>query len=99
VNISFVDEEGHCHTPKKYMVEDKVRASNNTKVKMDNYNLILMFDHYMPNIIIDKSINTFTNKSLKLSSFISYLFKHDFLLDYLYSIAKWISIKYYYLRL
>jgi hypothetical protein len=31
----------------------------------------------MPNIVIDKSINTFTNKSMKLSSFISYLCKHD----------------------
>jgi hypothetical protein len=36
-----------------------------------------MFEHYMPNIIIYKSINTFTKKSMKLSSFISYLFKHD----------------------
>jgi hypothetical protein len=43
-----------------------------------NIDLILMFEHYMPNIIIDKSINTFTKKSMKLSSFISYLFKHDF---------------------
>jgi hypothetical protein len=36
-----------------------------------------MFEHYMPNIIIDKSINTFTKKSMKLSSFISYLFMHN----------------------
>jgi hypothetical protein len=95
VNISFVDEDGHCHTPKKYC--NKVRAINEpsefqlTEFNKDNsinesaqfertpeYNFILMFEHYIPNIIIDKSINTFTYKSMKLSSFISYLFKHDF---------------------
>jgi hypothetical protein len=81
VNISFVDENGHCHTSKKYgSIKNKVRAINESAVefqRLTEFNLILMFEHYMPNIIIDKSINTFTKKSMKLSSFISYLFKHD----------------------
>jgi hypothetical protein len=38
-------------------------------------NIILMFNHYMPNIILDKSINILTNKTLKLSCFIAYLFR------------------------
>jgi hypothetical protein len=48
VNISFVEENGHGHTPKKC-------GGNNTKDKMDNYNLISMFEHFMPNIIIDNA--------------------------------------------
>jgi hypothetical protein len=75
VNISFVDEDGHCHTPKKY---ESIKNKDNSINSNNQFNLILMFEHYMPNIIIDKSINIFTKKSMKLSSFISYLFKHDF---------------------
>jgi hypothetical protein len=45
-----------------------------------------MFNHYMLNITLDKSINILTNKSIKLSSFIAYLFRKD-LLD-------WLTMKY-----
>jgi hypothetical protein len=81
VNISFVDENGHCHTPKKYgskglkgSVEFQMTEFNKdnsinepAQIELTEFNnknkqftLILMFVHYMPNIIIDKSINTFT---------------------------------------
>jgi hypothetical protein len=79
VNISFVDEDGHCHTPKKYGLKNKNNSINESAQNQPTqFNLILMFEHYMPNIIIDKSIKIFTKKSMKLSSFIAYLFKHNF---------------------
>jgi hypothetical protein len=65
VNISFVDEDGNCHTPKKYGSIKNKNNSINKSVQIERtpeYNLILMFEHYMPNIIIDKSINIFTKK-------------------------------------
>jgi hypothetical protein len=40
--VSFVDETGNKHTAKKY-------GNANTHMK-----LILMYDHFMPNVIIDK---------------------------------------------
>ncbi|GMO19904.1 MAG: hypothetical protein Ta2E_11000 [Mycoplasmoidaceae bacterium] len=38
-----------------------------------------MFDHYMPNVVIEKSDNKLTNRKIKLSTLISYLFKHALL--------------------
>jgi hypothetical protein len=42
--VAFVDETGNQHTAKKY---------GNRSV---NIKLILMYDHFMPNVIIDKEI-------------------------------------------
>jgi hypothetical protein len=70
VNLSFVDDKGISHSPKKY-------GSENTAA--GNLDLILMFNHYMPNITLDKSVIILTNKTIQLSSFIAYLFRKDLL--------------------
>jgi hypothetical protein len=47
VNISFVDEDGHCHTPKKYGIKNKDNSINES-VQFEptpEYNLILMLEH------------------------------------------------------
>jgi hypothetical protein len=45
VNISYVDDKGISHTPKKYGVVKQ------TVEEQENIDLIFMFNHYMPNII------------------------------------------------
>ncbi|GMO12593.1 MAG: hypothetical protein Ta2E_00900 [Mycoplasmoidaceae bacterium] len=46
---------------------------------MNTNKLILMLDPYMPNITLDKTINTNRNKNIRLSKLIKYLYKHELL--------------------
>jgi hypothetical protein len=58
-DISFVDDIGNEHTAKKY-------GNDNTNMK-----LILLYEHFMPNVIVDKEIiptNLKINRNIKLSS-------------------------------
>jgi hypothetical protein len=57
--VAFVDDTGNQHTAKKY---------GNGNV---NRKLILMFEHFMPNVIINKEIIPYhfkINRNIKLSS-------------------------------
>jgi hypothetical protein len=38
-----------------------------------------MLEHFMPNVILNKSVNTMTNRAIKLFTLISTLFKKGFL--------------------
>jgi hypothetical protein len=64
--VAFVVETGNQHTAKKY-------GNGNANIK-----LILMYDHFMPNVIIGKEIipsNHKINRNIKLSSSIVQLMK------------------------
>jgi hypothetical protein len=65
--LSYVDETGKQHSPQQYGL--KYRCGN------PYIDLIVMFEHYMPNITFDKSVNAITNRTVKLSTLISMLFK------------------------
>jgi hypothetical protein len=62
--VAFVDNTGNQHTSKKF---DTI---NNT------IKLILMLDHFMPNVIVDKSVVVNCckiHRNIKLSSLIAHL--------------------------
>jgi hypothetical protein len=66
--VSFVDDSGNQHRAKKY-------GNSNTHM-----NLILMYDHFMPNVIIDKEIIPFNlkiNRNIKLSSLIANIMRKN----------------------
>ncbi len=62
-SISYVDEAGKQHCHKQYGLSDLSR-----KILID---VTLLFEHYIPNIIILKNVNIMTNRTLKLSPLIS----------------------------
>jgi hypothetical protein len=67
--VAFVDETGNQHTAKKY------GKSNNATIK-----LILMFEHFMPNALIDKEripSNININRNINLSSLIVQLMRKN----------------------
>jgi hypothetical protein len=68
-NVSYGDNEGKQHSPEQYGLKPPCR-----NFSMD---LILIFEHHMPNISVDKSINVITNRTMKLSTLISALIKND----------------------
>jgi hypothetical protein len=66
--LAFVDETGNQHTAKKY-------GNGNVNIK-----LILMYEHFMPNVIVDKIVipsNLKINRTIKLSSLIVQLMRKD----------------------
>jgi hypothetical protein len=66
--VAFVDDTGNQHTDKKY-------GMGNNTIK-----LILMFDHFMSNVIVDKEIvqsNLKINRNIKLSSLIAHLMRKN----------------------
>jgi hypothetical protein len=76
INLSYVDDKGISHTPKKY---GRVKNKNISNIDKNILAIILMFNHYMPNIILNKSDNILTKKTIKLSSFIANLFRKNLL--------------------
>ncbi|GMO12690.1 MAG: hypothetical protein Ta2E_01180 [Mycoplasmoidaceae bacterium] len=65
-SVNYVDEHGNQHAPKTF-VKSNVNANNTPK------KLILMLDHYMPNITLEKTINTVRKKNIRLSKLMSYI--------------------------
>jgi hypothetical protein len=65
--VSFVDNDGNQHTPKKYGVIEPIMK------------LILIYDHFMPNITLSKSQNSITNRNIKLSSLINHVMRKQLL--------------------
>jgi hypothetical protein len=66
--VFFVDDTGNQHTAKKYGM------GNNT------LKLILMYEHFMPYVIVDKEIRSShlkINRNIKLSSLIAHLMKKN----------------------
>jgi hypothetical protein len=62
--VAFVDETGNQHTAKKY-------GNENVNIK-----LILMYEYFMPNVIVDKEIissHLKINRNIKLSSLIAHV--------------------------
>jgi hypothetical protein len=67
-DVSFVDNTGNQHTAKKYGI-------GNSNIK-----LILMYDHFMPNVIIDKLYipsNLKINRNIILSSLIAHMIRKN----------------------
>jgi hypothetical protein len=66
--IAFVDETGNQYTAKKY-------GNGNVNIK-----LILLYNHFMRNVIIDKDIipcHLKINRNIKLSSLIAHLMRKN----------------------
>jgi hypothetical protein len=70
--IAFVDDTGNQHTAKRYGISNTVNTIK----------LILIFDHFMPNVIVDKSLVTHLkiNRNIKLSSLIAHLMRKNLFL-------------------
>jgi hypothetical protein len=68
LDVSFVDNTRNQHPSKRYGID-------NTNIK-----LILMYEHFMPNVIIDKDIipsNLKINRNIKLSSLVAHLMRKN----------------------
>jgi hypothetical protein len=66
--VAFVDDTGNQHTAKKY-------GMGNNTIK-----LILMYEQFMPNVIVDKLViqsNLKINRNIKLSSLIAHLMRKN----------------------
>ncbi|GMO12477.1 MAG: hypothetical protein Ta2E_00500 [Mycoplasmoidaceae bacterium] len=71
--VSNGDDYGNQHTSKTF---GRCNNNHNRNINL-NFKLIWMFDHSMPNKILDKTINTITNKNIRLLTFLSYLYQYD----------------------
>jgi hypothetical protein len=67
--VSYADETGKQHNPKEFGLKRSERPCTD---------LILMFEHFMPNVVLNKSVNVITNRSIKLSILVSTLLKRNY---------------------